>query len=124
MGKPIAAIVGAMLAVLLLAASVAAADPFGWRGGGQVTYGGAGSGSSGYGIGYGCCTNWNQSPTATQAAPTASSNAPGTPTRDQVMTRWSGTHNHMSQRQPTSSGHDRGSGWCDGWGYGDRGSWH
>ena len=134
MQKSIAAIVGAALAVLLVTASVAAADPFGWRAGGQTTYG-SGSGYGWYGNngGYGCCTNSNPVatavPTASQPAataqPTARPSATSAPTRHQAVNRGSGTQSQMTQRQPTQNRDDHGSGWCDDDGRDDHGaSWH
>ena len=134
MQKSIAAIVGAALAVLLVTATVAAADPFGWGAGGQTTYGnGSGSGWYGNNGSYGCCTNWNPVatavPTANQPAataqPTARPSATTAPTRHQASDRWSGTHGGTTQRQSTQSQDRHGSDWCDGYGRDDHGSdWH
>ncbi|MDA8237935.1 MAG: hypothetical protein M0T75_08655, partial [Chloroflexi bacterium] len=134
MQKSIAAIVGAALAVLLVTASVAAADPFGWRTSGQSTYGnGAGSSWNGNNAGNGCCTNWTPAvtaiPTASQPAataqPTARPSATSTPTRHQVSSGSSGTQNRMTQRQTTQYQDHHGSDWCDDYGRDDHGSsWH
>ena len=134
MQKSIAAIVGAALAVLLVTASVAAADPFGWRAGGQTTYdNGSGYGWYGNSGGYGCCATWNPVATAVPTAshpaataqPTARPSATSAPTRHQASNRWSGTQSGATQRQSTQNQDDHGSDWCDDYGRDDHGSyWH
>lgn len=134
MQKSIAAIVGASLAVLLVTASVVAADPFGWRAGAQTTYGnGSGYGWYGNNGGYGCCTNRNPAatavPTASQptatAQPTARPSATTAPTRHHATNRWSWTQSGTTNRQTTQYQDHHGSDWCDDYGRDDHGSsWH
>lgn len=127
MQKSIAAIVGAVLAVLIVTASVAAADPFGWRASDQATYGtSAAYASNGSG------SNGNPAattvPTAGQPAVSAPSavrpSTTTTPIRHRDPVR-SSTGTRMTQRQTTQT-HDRhGSDWCDDYGRSDHGLyWH
>lgn len=134
MQKSIAAIIGASLAVLLVTASVAAADPFGWRAGGQTTagngigYGWSGNSYGGSGNSYGGSAAATAVPTASQPAataqPTARPSATSVP-RHQASNSWSGTQDRTTQRQTTQH-HDRhGSDWCDDYGRDDHDSyWH
>ncbi len=131
MQKSIAAIVGAALAVLMVTASVAAADPFGWRASGQNTNGGYGNG------GYDANTNWTPAatavpvaiqPAATQPAATplatARPSATATPTRHHAEVRTSPS-TRMTQPQATQYQDRHGSDWCDDYGRDDHGSdWH
>lgn len=131
MQKSIAAIIGATLAVLLVTASVAAADPFGWRASGQNT-----NGVHGYG-GYDASTNWTPAatvvptaiqPAATQPAATPQAtvrpSATATPTRHHAEVR-SSTSTRTTHHQSTQYQDRHGSDWCDDYGRDDHGSdWH
>lgn len=136
MRKSITAIAVASLAVLVVATSVAAADPFGWRGTGRTTYGnGGGSGWYDDGGGYG--SNWTPAATAVPAArqpaatqpaatpkPTARPTATASPTRHHAEVR-SSTSTRTTQRQSTQYQDRHGSDWCDDYGHDDHGSyWH
>ena len=137
MRKSITAIALASLAVLVVAASVAAADPFGWRGTGRVAHGnGAGYGSYGNSAGTGAYTNWNpvatavptaSQPAATQPAtprPPARPSATATPTRHHAEVR-SSTGTRTTQHGSTQYQGRHGWDWCDGYGRDDHGSsWH
>lgn len=133
MQRTIAAIVGAALAVFLVTATVAAADPFGWRAGGQTTNGnGSGYGWYGNNGGYGCCTNLNPLTTAVPVAsqpaataqPTTRPSATTAPSRHQASNHRSGTQNRMTQGQTTQHQDRHGSDWCDDGRDDHDSSWH
>ena len=138
MRKSITAIALASLVVLVVTASVAAADPFGWRAGGRTTDGNSsGYGSYGNSAGTGAYTNWDpvatavptaSQPAATQPAATPRSparlSASATPTHHHAEVR-SSTGTRTTQRQSTQHQDRHGWDWCDGYGRDDHGSyWH
>lgn len=134
MRKSITVIALASLAVLVVAASAAAADPFGWRASGRTTHDNGGYGWYDNGAGY---ANWNpvatavpmsSQPAATQPAttpqPTARPSATSVPTRHHAEVR-SSTGTRMMEGPSTQHQDHHGSDWCDDHGRDDHGAvWH
>jgi hypothetical protein len=122
MRRSITSLVLAAVALLVVTASVAAADPFGWG------HRGTASGST-VSRSYDCCsTGWTaangRTPVVVSSNPTPTVSPAAAPV--QTRTQATSTHHATTSHRASTQTSRHGSGWCDDNGGHDShdGSWH